>query len=208
MGRVYTSRPGLTAEFPHILNHLFIPVVEPHPSTGAHCEGAIHHSYQFMPNSCTTIAHYRDYQEDIVFHSSTCANSHDSPSPSSTPCPCYIHPRAPAASRCLSFTFSRAPFPRLALSVRLSRTCIDMEWTAPVSRFTPESISNMTCIMRLLLHAPWQFMLCASSHSAFPCFACHHSVCSRAITATFDQVHSVAKYCLNDHHYCHLDRIS
>jgi len=122
--------------------------------------------------------------------------------------PVTYHPRAPATSRRLSFTFSRTPFPRLALSVRLSRACIDMEWTAPASCFTPESISNMTCIMRLLLHAPWQFMPCASSLGAFPRFARHHSARSCTITAAFDQVHSVAKYCLNDHHYRHLDRIS
>jgi hypothetical protein len=38
-GQVYTSRLGLTAEFPHTQNHLFIPVVEPHPSPpdGLHC---------------------------------------------------------------------------------------------------------------------------------------------------------------------------
>jgi hypothetical protein len=99
-------------------------------------------------------------------------------------------------------------FPRLALSARLSRACRDMEWTAPVLRFTPGPTLNMTCIMRLLLHAPWQFMLCASSHGVFLRFAHHHSTRSCAITAAFDQVHSVAKYCLNDHYYRHLDRIS
>jgi hypothetical protein len=99
-------------------------------------------------------------------------------------------------------------FLRLALSVRLSHGCRDMEWTTPALRFTPGPTSNMTSIMRLLLHAPWQFMLCASSHSAFPRFAHHHSARSCAITAAFDQVHSLAKYCLNNHHYCHLNCIS
>jgi hypothetical protein len=99
-------------------------------------------------------------------------------------------------------------FPRLALSARLSRACRDMEWTAPALRFTPGPTSNMTSIMQLLLHAPWQFVLCTSSHGAFPRFARHHSARSHAITAAFNQVHSVAKYCLNDHHYRHLNHIS
>jgi hypothetical protein len=77
---------------------------------------------------------------------------------------------------CDTHTYSRArTFPRLALSARLSRACRDMEWTAPALRFTPGPTSNMTSIMRLLLHAPWQFMLCTSSHSAFLCFTHHHS---------------------------------
>jgi hypothetical protein len=59
-------------------------------------------------------------------------------------------------------------FPRLALSARLSRAYRDMEWTAPALCFTPGPTSNMTSTMRLLLHAPWQFML-AHLHTAHSC---------------------------------------
>jgi hypothetical protein len=69
----------------------------------------------------------------------------------------------------------------------LSRACRDMEWTAPALHFTPGPTSNMTSIMRLLLHATWQFALCASSHGAFLCLSAYSR--ARALTCFHALMH-------------------